>query len=824
MSVVFRETRRLLSSAIAIVLGVAFVAATLLLGDALNASMRDAAAGPVGAASVVVTGENYQRVPQSAIATIEALPGVTAVRPVISTYAQISVDGRRDGYVLTNTPPLSDRTRLLAGRLPQASGEVAASSVAADGRGVRLGDRLPLTDAAHGPTSLTVVGIVQAGRDATTQTGMPTLFAPIDDVVAWDGGGGFTAVYVTSAVQPAVAALAVTAALAGGTPAMTVQTAEAYTAEAIANMTGSTTLLLTVLLTFAVIALFVSALVISNTFAILVAQRTRQLALLRCVGATRRQVFASVVGEALALGVVASLAGLALGYGLAWVAAAASAGTGLELATAVPTPTSLAVPLVAGLVLTLVAAVVPARRATRIPPLAALRAGALVPAAPVGRLTVGLGVLMTVVGGAALAAGSFFGVPGPGQAGGGSTNLLVGIAGGLVSFAGVLMLSGVVVPFVARLLGRVAGRLGGVPGALAAENAVRNPRRAAASASALLVGVTLITMMSVGAASGQASVVAQLNGHYPVDALVSPGGEPLSAAALAAARGVRGVVGGELVSTEYLQVVGAGATLEGSVWGVDAADIALLRNTGLAAGLADDTIVVPLGSGLTTGAEVDLRGSDAAPVRLRAVEARLSDAPVLVTAATLARVVPEARSMMWVRFADDADAVATSTELGKAIATVTPGADVSTGAIVRQEIEQQIDVVLAVVVGLLTVAVVIALVGIGNTLGLSVLERTQESGLLRALGLTRAGLRRMIGIEAVLLAGVAVVLGLCLGLVYGVAGAYALLGREMTIVLEVPWARLALVAAVALLAGWAASVVPSARASRVSPVAALAEE
>ena len=335
-------------------------------------------------------------------------------------------------------------------------------------------------------------------------------------------------------------------------------------------------------------------------------------------------------------------------------------------------------------------------------------------------------------------------------------------------------------------------------------------------------------MMSVGAASMQSTVMTQLSARFPVDAvLYGSGSTPMGANVLAAARGTKEVAAAATVTTGSLQLTAPGAPAAPEdaqdVFGLDLADAGVARDPAFASGLADDTIMLPPDSPLASSATVAVTG-DAGTATLKVVLAAKASHPVLVTRATLARLVGQPTQVLWVRFVDTAEPLSAATALGKAVAPVAPGVTVMSAAGDRAQLQGVLDTMLAIVVGLLGVAVVIALVGIGNTLSLSVLERTRASGLLRALGLSRSQLRRSVGLEALLLAGTAVALGLLLGFGYGTAGVFALIGESYPVVVDVPWLRLALVAAVALLAGWAASVLPSIRAARVSPAAALAEE
>lgn len=794
--------RRLLSAAISIVLGVAFLATALLAGASLSATLTAAARSSVGNASVVVsTPRAGDLLAVETPEKLRGLPGVTAVRTAITTLVEHDQGGRQTLTAAQSVPPLSATTRLVSGRLPAARGEVAMNDVGATSRGLAVGARVTLLDDSHQAVAATLVGIVVAGAEVNETTGMPVVFATDADLMAWRGRPGYDTAYVTASGDPEALAERVRAEV----PTATVRTGEAETAYRIKEYTRGTGEVTTLFAAFGVVALFVTGLVIANTFAILVAQRTRQLALLRCVGATRGQVFRSVLAEALVVGAVGSAAGVALGVGATAGLLAAGRSIGLPVTELAVTPLAVGAPLAAGIVLTVVAALVPARRATAIAPLAALRPVPVDAGRRVGAVRVGIGAVSFLGGSALLAAGTL------------SRQMVFGVAGGVLSFAGVLIVAPLIVPAAAAALGALAR---GTTGRLAVANSRRNPARAAATAGALLVGVTLVTMMSVGAETGRATIDREFSRQFVADAQVSfPGAMPEAARArIGASEGVAGWV--EAMSLGVERPGKAALEVVALAPGADA----VLRDTAGLTGLRDGV--------LNVGAQLATEGE---PVTLVFGDRRLtltahvtggvgtSGTPVL-TLADARRLAPEVPTYAVVRFADRTDAASVTEKLGASLAQVAPGVRVSGVAEQRQEMQRIIDTVLLVAVALLGVAVVIAVVGVGNTLALSVLERTQETGLLRALGLTRGQVRSMLGIEALTLSGVAVILGLILGTVYGLTGMATVLSARTPLVVALPWERLALVAGVGLASGWLASVLPAARASRVPPAAALAFE
>ncbi|MCW2576869.1 MAG: transporter permease protein, partial [Modestobacter sp.] len=415
-------------------------------------------------------------------------------------------------------------------------------------------------------------------------------------------------------------------------------------------------------------------------------------------------------------------------------------------------------------------------------------------------------------------------VPGIGLMGLGvvAADVLLALPGGVLSFLGVVLLAQRAVPPAVAAVGRLLSRVGGVPGRLAAGNATRNPRRTAATATALLIGVTLTTAMVVGASSTRATAQARLAAAYPTDVVVDANGEPMPASVLQQLAAVDGVI-----ATTGL----TGASVSGpdgqEAWvaGVDRGQaLPVLRSTADLTLPEQGQIVLPPWAEDTWGARpgeaVTLTSGDRS--RTLTVVAGTTDDPLLTTVDLQGLSPGAAVDTVWLRLADDADQTAAVDQVTDLAGAAVPTAFVTGLASERAAIDSVLNVLLLVVTGLLGVAVVIALIGVGNTLALSVVERRQESGLLRALGLTRGQLRGLLAWEAVLVAGVAALLGVLLGGAYGLIGAASVLGDLGAIVLSVPWLQVGAIVVVATLAGLLASVLPARRAARTPPVAAIA--
>lgn len=846
------NARRALGAALAIGIAVAFVVVSLGAAASLQDYLRYTSAGSLQAGDLVVEAGDDGQLTDRSVEAVAATPGVAAVYEGRSALVRMAFfDGERD-TVATETPPVALRWfDLRSGRAPSARGEVAVDTMTARDARLSIGSTVSgrVRDdqgRAATPVTLTVVGIVPSS--ALAGQGSRQVLVSGEDLKAW--GMSTVTLAITVKARPGADPAALADALRTAVPGAEVRSGAAAADKRAGN---AGIILASFLLMFTAVAMIVAVIVISNTFAIVLAQRTEQLALVRCLGGTRRQVYRGVLVEALVVGLTASLAGAAVGLGVltggvAAVRASFSEADGLR--SVVP-PVAVAGAVVVGVLVTLVAAWLPARRATRITPLAALRPDPARQARRTGLVRVGLGLAAIAAGGALLtlltlgtrAAGE---PPDGGRPNGDPATLFAGIGCGLLVVLGVLLSGPVVVPAVARLLGRPLGATGPV-GRLAVTSTLRNPQRAAATSVALFVGVCLITLMSVGAATTTTALAADIDKTFPVDVSVtgaSPstpdgpsaasnplalaGSRPLPAAALSAVSELAGVA-----ATATLR--GARVTLDGESMVVMTGDLAELRSvvrTQFA--LASGTLLAPemLQPGSTRGTLTGAGG--ALPVTVvRSTVPVLLVGPADFDRLTSGMAVNPSAALL-VRTADGVDASAFSSSVRKALASagVDAGDDyaafegkVSVGGALqlRAATEQALSVMLSIATGLLAVALLISLVGIGNTMALSVLERRREIGVLRALGLTRAQLRRTLTLEAVLLALVGTVLGLVLGTAFGYAGARLLLSGMVDVGgVSVPWDRIAGVVAVALGAAVLAAVLPGRRAGRVAPTEAIA--
>lgn len=810
--------RRLIAPVLAVALGVGFVAATFIAMATMSSSIVRVVADDLRGYDVVVTpngpganGRGGDLLTPAQLAAMSSTPGVRRVDPQLEVHLEAR-NGAAGALVVAATAPRSDRWVVTSGVGTVDGVGVLVSDDLAQSLGLRVGRSLELSLPVGGTASVQVLGIghvsgfSEAGR----------LYAANALLATWTAPPSYAAAYVLTDGDPVAVAAALGTSGGKDGPVLRAETTQQYADRLVQSLSRGTDVLGGVLMAFAGVALFVSCLVIGNTFTILMAQRARQVALLRCLGATRRQVARAALVEATLVGVVASVVGVLLGIGVvALMLEAARRIWSLDAylgSMTVPTH-ALVIPVVIGTLATVVAALVPVRRGAAVSPLAALRPeAALTVRSRSGALRLVLGLLLFVAGTGAMVIGVR------------RLDLALAMPAGMLSFVGVLMVAPWFIPAVARAVGWVLRRFGGPTVSLAVGNSVRNPRRAAATASALLVGTTLITLMTVGAASARVAAFAAVDRGFPVDIAVAGGSVPADVARqVAAVPGVATVAPARIASVE----VRAGSqSLPVQVIQVDAAVRSVLRLPAELGPVADGTVVITpdlaAELGVADGGRTQL-GDGRHTVEVTVRTAEVTSGTAYVAPATFDRLGVEAMATLFVALRDGADAAVAVQEVTRIAAPA--GLQVEGAAQMREAVTTVLNVMLSVVVALLAISVLIAVIGIANTLSLSVLERSRESAILRALGLTRAQLRRTFAIEAVLLGGVAAVVGLLLGVGYGYAGARTILGSVVrTVPLEVPWGQLGLLVLAACLAGLLASVLPGRRAAMTPPVAALAAE
>lgn len=828
---------RLAMSAFAIVLGVSFVAGSFIFTDTLGRAFGGIVEGGVGDVIVRPAGagvetQSQRTIPGPLVAELAEVEGAARADGNVGYFGAFVID--KDGRVVggqgapaiggnyTDAPAADGREFgvMEEGRPPKRAGEVVLDTATVERTGYRLGDTVPILTPGTPPrTEAELVGTMRYSG-GTIGASVAVFETATAQELFLEGEDAFNEVWVTRESGVSQEELAERVREVVPEDLEVVTGAEAA-AEAEDSIGQALSFINTFLLVFAAVALVVGAFLIVNTFSILVAQRSRELALFRAIGATRRQVSRSVVLESLVVGFIGSTLGLALGVVLALLIRLLFGVIGLDLSA---TPLAFTwKPLVAsyavGMLVTLVAAYLPSRRAGQVAPVAAMHDDLVVAESSMRRRVV-VGLTLVVLGIAGVAIGLFVDdAP--------LIFLGVGILFVLLGVAGTSPLLGR--PVLAAF-GAVYRRLFGAVGVMAHENSLRNPRRTAATASALMIGLTLVSMMSVFGASAKASIDKIVAENAAADFVVSnPIGQPFPASVtdqIAQVDGVeqitrvRGTVAEVSGSSEFIVGVEPESlsaivdipTTEGELSALGEYEVAVSSDvTGVAIG---DTVsvAVPVGDPLElTVAAV----FEPTPV--------LTGVSYLVDLATYAALgVPEEDSSAYVT----ADGTVPLPELQDAISDAVanyPLVTVTDQEGFAEQLRAPIDQLLYMIYALLGLAVLIAILGIVNTLALSVLERTREIGLLRAVGLSRRQLKRMVRLESIVIAVLGATLGVGLGIAFGVAVQRALAGQGIE-VLQIPVTQLAVFVVLAGIVGVLAAWWPGRRAAKLNMLEAIATE
>jgi putative ABC transport system permease protein len=713
---------------------------------------------------------------------------------------------------------------LTAGRWAAGAGEVVIDAETASTYGYGVGDSVGIV--AQGPAErFRVVGVARFG-DVSTIGGATIAVFDVETAQRLHGKDGFDAIAV--AAKDGISSEELVAALARIAPAdVEVRTGVEQAQEDMAGIDEFITFIRYFLLGFGGISLFVGAFVIFNTLSITVAQRTRELATLRTLGASRRQVLRSVVLEGLVIGVIASAVGIVAGVLLADGLSALFAALDLQLpqADTVVRARTVIVPLVLGVVITLFASLVPAVRATRVPPIAAVREGATPESPRLSRRVTAVAAVLAAVAAASVAGGVELDGISPGQ------RILMLVLGILALFVGVAMLAPRLVRPLASVVGRPSALVGGTAGRLARENAVRNPGRTAATAAALMIGVTLATFASVLANglldSGERAVLDQVRADRVVTS--QTGWDSIPVAAGEAAADADGVAIASAVRWDRASLANGDAV---DVSGVDPATVAAVYRFTWAEGSDDaarslgrDGALVRKGfaddHSLAVGDRVEL--GTPTGTRLTATVRGIFDPPELDSLLGHVVVSQAAFDAEFERPSDAFVLVQAHTDAGleRALAAF-PSADVQTPAQFAEARHGDLRSVLNLLYVLLALAVIVSLFGMVNTLVLAVFERTRELGLLRAVGMTRRQVRRMIRHEGVITALIGSGIGIPLGI--GLAALVIQTLGKYGVGFSLPVGTLVAFVVVTIVAGMAAAMMPARRASRLNVLQALQYE
>jgi putative ABC transport system permease protein len=835
---------------VAIVLGVAMISGTFVLTDTINAGFDNIFEGSYKNADAVVSGQRAfsapdeasatetPSVPASVLAKIKRLPDVSAAAGQVTDETTHLI--KRDGKVFAThgAPALGfsvdpaeqefNPLDLVAGHWPHGSSEVAIDKASADDQNYKVGDAIRIE--VNGPArDFEVAGIIKYG--AVNSIGSATI-AVFDtqtaqqlfnkrgqfDVIRVRAKGGISTAKLVSEIRPLLP------------PTAIVRDIQAQVKEDKKDV-AFVDILQYALLAFGGIALFVGAFVIANTLSITIAQRMREFATMRTIGATRRQILRSVILEALVIGVVASVAGLFAGLGLAKGLNGLFVAVGIDLpkASTVFAERTIVVALIVGIVVTLLASLRPALRATRVPPIAAVREGAVLPRSRLARFGPATALTVLVVGVGMLV----YGVLGHGIATG-LRLLLLGL-GVLLMFLGVALNAPRLVPPLASVLGWPGTRIGGAAGSLARDNAIRNPSRTASTAAALMIGLALVTFVAIFGAGLRSSFESAVDDLFIADyALTST--DTFTPLTVEAERTVR-------LSPEATVVSGiraGSARYLGSSQNLTAVDANMAKvvhvdwkagSTSVPAHLGSDGFFVNddyakskhlhLGSRVTfefpSGKTVDLKlkgifkePKGGSPFGEATISNSLFDhyftrpENEMVLINTKNGVSDAATAALELPLHDFADA------------------DVQTRSQFKHNFEQPINRLLYLLYSLLALSVLISLFGIINTLVLTIFERTRELGMLRAVGMTRRQVRRMIRHESVVTSLIGGALGIVIGILLGLLVTIAL--SDQGIVFAVPYAQVVIFVLATIVVGILAAILPARRAARLNVLEALQYE
>jgi putative ABC transport system permease protein len=784
----FAHKIRLLLTGLSVVIGVGFLAGTLIFTDTLKATFNALVGRTSSNLSVVVrahsdfsttaigAGTDRALVPQALVEQVKKVSGVAeAIGSVQGTDLLVTASGKAvqpkaagpPTLAVSWTPSNFGTLSFVAGHGPTGGGQVAIDESAADDYDLHVGDTVTV-QTQGAPMQARIVGIVTVGGSSNLAGAVLSVFDPATAQQVAGKPGYFNQIDVKAAkgVSQDTLALRIAPTLPKGYEAVTGKAVQKEESDSINKALGFFNVFL---LIFAGVALFVGLFIILNTFTMLVAQRTRELALLRAIGASRRQVMSAVLAESLVVGVLSSTAGLGLGFAVAIGVRALLIGVGISMpaGSLVVKPHTIVAAYLVGILVTLVAATFPAIRASRIPPVAAMRDGVALPERSL-RVRAVVGGAITLLG-AALIAGSVHKTTG-------SAAATVGV-GALLAMIGVWVMSALLSRPIVRVLGAPLVSAFHATGRLARSNAIRNPRRTAATAAALMIGLALVSMLSVLATSTKSSIGSVVDKNLGADYVLTSqslqGFSPDVAAKVRAIPGVSAVgetrIGDARVSGKSVILAAVSDNIAdvikvsmaaGSLNALNSNELLISKSKAAATGVQlGDNLKIEYPSGKSATVQVggvfddnDLLGNGGVDY-LISLPTYAADYDTQLDAVVYVLVTPGRERSV-------------EASLGPSLAAY-PQVKVQSQTEYKESISKQIDQFVNLIFGLLALALVIAVLGIVNTLALAVYERTREIGLLRAIGMTRRQLRRMVRLESVIIAVFGAVLGLALGAVFG---------------------------------------------------------
>jgi putative ABC transport system permease protein len=830
---------RLLLTGLSVVLGVGFMAGTFVLTDTMTRAFNDLVDTGYSSIDVLVRSSNAftaqtssleerEPMPESVQSMVADVPGVSRAVGDVLGYAQI-VDPATGKVIGTFGPPtaasawndLNGFTLKPGGAPPQGPDQVVIDAGTAEAHDIGVGDHVQILFEGS-PGAFEVVGVAGYGEGDSLFGATWALFdlGTAQSVLGRVGELDSVSVVADEGVSGIELQRRISEVLPDGVEAVTAATVTSEAQDQIGTGLG---FLRTAFLVFAFVALFVGAFIIFNTFSIIVAQRTRELALFRALGASGRQVMTSVLVEAFGIGVVSSGLGVLAGIGVAIVLKGALNTTGFEIPASgsVILPRTFIASIVVGTLVTVVAALVPARRAARVAPIEALREAQDRPGRSL-RFRMASGAVVLAFGVGPLLYG-LFGAPK-------NALQIVGL-GVALTFVGVAMLTPLIARPVAAAIG-VPIRRTGVPGKLGRENSMRNPRRTAATASALMIGLGLVVFVAVFGASAKASTTVILERTLKADfILTSPTFSGFSTTAAEEMREVPGIRTVSQVRQGEVHIRGGTSFLSG----IDPATFPAVSEMGVVEGSIDglarpDTVAVfedtATDNGWSVGEVIPVEFAATGEAELEVVAIYSENGLIGDYAISLgtfdANVAQRLDVFVLIKAQEGADVAAVQSDLEEALKPY-PNIEVQDQAAFRDKYATFLNQVLNLVTALLIFAVIIALFGVMNTLYLSIYERTRELGLLRAVGLTRRQTRSMVRWEAVIISVLGALLGVAIGIAFGWALQQALEPKGFS-ELGIPGGQLSVYVVFAALLGVFFAIFPARRAAGLDLLEAISYE
>lgn len=834
---------RTVLTTLAILLGVAMISGTYVLTDQIDRGFTEIFADAFKGIDATVTRKpafndggpfsaSDQGLPASLVDEIKGVEGAGKVDGTISGAGSVAVDGK---LVQTGGAPvlffsvgedtIDTSTSYVQGGRPRAPGEVGIIEKLARDHNLTLGSRLKVvTDA--GSEDVTVAGIFASGTEASLGGTLVIQCTP-EDASRWfsmEGNVSQIDVQAEPGTSPETLVERIRPLLPDYAQVKTGQEAAADQTKAVSEAIG--TFLRPALLAFGGIAVLVGAFIIFNAFSMTVAQRRREFAMLRALGASRRQVLFTVTAEALLMGILASLLGLVAGLGVAAGVNEAFAAAGVDIPRSglVMEPRTVVVALAVGVFVTLLSAFVPAQRATQVPPIAALQEGAVMPRSRFAWLAPWFAAAVALVGGGLIAWGMY-------GSGGTTLRLAVLAAGAVLVFVAVALISKYFVGPVAAALGWPLQQLAPISGRLARDNTQRNPGRTAATASALMIGLGVVVFVAVFAQGLKSSFIDSFDRTVKADYIISSENfMPLPDKTTQTVREVPGIAAAAGLSTQQVQANGDSVV---ALWAMDPAafgqiwslnwvdgDAAVLDALDARSTVLDEETAASLG--VVVGDTIRVATVEGAEAELE-VLGTYRDATMLtgllVSAVAYTALFPKQQLfMVAAKQTPDADATQTKAALTAALAE-TPTALVRTADEYKESIVGLVNQILNLLYGLLALSVVISLFGIVNTLVLSVYERTREIGMLRAIGASRRQVRSTVRYESVITSIMGGVMGIIVGTVFAYVVTTRFAGEGVTF--SVPVVQLIVLLILAVLVGMLAAILPARRAARIDILEAI---